>query len=65
MEPDSAIPGFCLRVEGGLLGPVEGHLTDRLGTRRLVLIGLLILGAGFLLFGQVRHLLAIVVQNLV
>ena len=44
------------RVEGGLLGPVEGYLTDRLGTRRLVFIGMLILGAGFLFFGQVRHL---------
>ena len=44
------------RVEGGLLGPVEGYLTDRLGVRRLVLIGLLIMGAGFLFFGQVSHL---------
>jgi len=39
-----------------LLGPVEGYLTDRVGTGRLVLIGLLILGAGLLLFGQVGHL---------
>ena len=44
------------RVEGGLLGPVEGYLTDRVGTRRMVLIGLLILGAGFLVFAQVSHL---------
>ena len=44
------------RVEGGLLGPVEGYLTDRIGTGRLVLIGLLILGAGYLIFGQVSHL---------
>ena len=44
------------RVEGGLLGPVEGYLTDRLGVRRLVLIGLLIMGAGFLFFAQVSHL---------
>ena len=44
------------RVEGGLLGPVEGYLTDRVGTRRMVLIGMLILGAGFLLFGQVDRL---------
>lgn len=44
------------RVESGLLGPIEGYLTDRVGTRRLVLIGLLIMGAGFLLFGQVNHL---------
>ena len=44
------------RVEGGLIGPVEGYLTDRVGTRRLVFIGLLIMGAGFLLFGQVHDL---------
>jgi len=44
------------RVESGLLGPAEGYLTDRVGTRRLVFIGLLIMGAGFLLFGQVNHL---------
>jgi MFS family permease len=35
------------RVEGGLLGPPTGYLTDRLGTRRMVLIGLGLLGAGF------------------
>lgn len=44
------------RIESGLLGPVEGYLTDRVGTRRLVFIGLLIMGAGFLIFGQVNHL---------
>ena len=44
------------RVEGGLLGPVEGYLTDRFGTKRMVLIGLLILGGGFLLLGQVSSL---------
>ena len=44
------------RVEGGMLGPLEGYLSDRVGTRRMVLVGLLILGAGFLLFGQVRSL---------
>jgi len=44
------------RVEGGIMGPVEGYLTDRVGTKRMVLIGLLIVGAGFLLFGQVNSL---------
>ena len=44
------------RVEGGVLGPVEGYLNDRLGTRRMVLIGMLILGGGFLLLGQVQAL---------
>ena len=51
--------GFALtftRIEGGLMGPVEGYLSDRLGTRRMVLIGLTILGIGFLIFGQVQNL---------
>ncbi len=42
------------RIEGGILGPIEGYLVDRLGVRRMVLIGLSILGLGFLLFSQVR-----------
>ena len=44
------------RIEGGIMGPVEGYLADRVGTRHMVLIGLLIVGLGFLLFGQVRNL---------
>jgi len=51
--------GFALtftRIEGGLMGPVEGYLTDRLGTRRMVLIGMLILGVGFLIFSCVNSL---------
>jgi sugar phosphate permease len=51
--------GFALtftRIEGGVMGPLEGYLTDRLGTRRMVFMGLLILGVGFLIFWQVRNL---------
>ena len=44
------------RVEGGLMGPLEGFLIDRLGPRRMVLFGCLVLGSGFLLFSQVREL---------
>ena len=44
------------RIEGGIMGPIEGYLTDRLGTRRMVLIGLIFLGIGFLLFSQVKNL---------
>ena len=42
------------RIEGGILGPIEGYLVDKLGVRRMVFIGLSILGLGFLLFSQVR-----------
>ena len=44
------------RVEGGIMGPLEGLLIDKLGARRMVLIGVTILGAGFLMFGQIREL---------
>ncbi|MCH7606304.1 MAG: MFS transporter [Chloroflexi bacterium] len=44
------------RVEGTVMGPVAGYLVDKLGSRRMVLIGLPILGCGFLLFGRVENL---------
>lgn len=42
------------RIEGGILGPIEGYLTDKFGTRRLVMIGMAIMGLGWILFSQVR-----------
>ena len=51
--------GFALaftRIEGGLMGPVEGYLVDKVGTRRMVMVGMIILGLGFLFFGQVQNL---------
>ncbi len=44
------------RIEGGILGPVEGYLVDRFGTRRLVLIGMTIMGLGWILFSQIQNL---------
>ena len=44
------------RVEGGIVGPLEGLMVDRLGSRNMVLIGLLIMGAGFLMFSLVQEL---------
>ena len=44
------------RIEGGLMGPVEGLLVQKLGSRRMVFIGLTITGAGFVLLSQVREL---------
>ena len=55
--PDQMQWAFALtKIEGGLLGPLEGFLVDRLGPRRMLQIGLTILGVGFLLFSQVNHL---------
>ncbi len=53
------------RVEGGILGPVEGYLVDRLGTRRLVLIGLTVMGIGWLMFSQIHSLWMFYVAYLV
>ena len=44
------------RVEGGIMGPLEGLLIDKLGARRMVIIGMTIMGVGFVLFGQVQEL---------
>ncbi len=44
------------RVEGAILGPVEGFLVDRVGTRRMVLIGYILMGLGFIWLGQVETL---------
>ena len=41
------------RAEGAVLGPLEGWLIDKLGNRRMILIGYVIMGIGFLLFSQV------------
>ena len=43
------------RAEGALLGPVEGFLVDRLGTRRMVIIGYLVMGAGFIYYSQIQE----------
>ena len=44
------------RVESGIIGPIEGYLVDRVGTRRMVLIGLLILGGAWIFFSRVENL---------
>ena len=47
---------FARGVEGGVMGPVEGLLIQRLGSRRMILIGMLVLGCGFLVFGRIQEL---------
>ena len=44
------------QLEGSFVGPVLGYLTDRYGTRRMVLTGLLIIGGGFMLFSYTTNL---------
>jgi MFS family permease len=41
------------RMESGILGPIQGWLTDRLGPQVLIRAGMIIFGVGFLLFSQI------------
>lgn len=42
------------RAESGILGPVQGWLTDRFGPRVLIRVGMGILGVGFILWSRVE-----------
>ena len=44
------------RAEGSVMGPIGGYMVDKLGPRWMALIGLWIMGGGFLLFSQVESL---------
>ena len=44
------------RVESGLLGPAEGYMTDRLGPRRVMYLGIVICALGFLGMSLVNSL---------
>lgn len=45
------------RVESGILGPLQGWLTDRYGPRIILTIGTVIFGVGFMLFASIDSLL--------
>ncbi len=57
----SALSGvFALaRLEGGFLGPVEGFLIDKYGPRKMMFIGIPLMGLGFVLLAGVNSLLAL------
>ena len=57
----SALSGvFALaRLEGGFLGPVEGFLIDKYGPRKMMFIGIPLMGLGFVLLAEVESLLAL------
>ena len=46
------------RLESGMIGPVEGWAVDRLGPRRLMLIGLPLMGIGYIAMSQINSLAA-------
>ena len=44
------------RLEAGFIGPVEGWAVDRVGPRKLMLVGIPLMGVGFVLLSQVSGL---------
>ncbi len=44
------------RAEGAAIGPIEGFLIDRFGSRRMILIGFSIMGAGFIYLSRVEEI---------
>ena len=42
------------RAESGILGPIQGWLTDRFGPRTLIRVGMVIFGVGFMLLSQIN-----------
>jgi MFS family permease len=50
------------QLEGSIFGPLLGYLIDRLGPRRMVFIGLVITGLGFVLFSRTNNLLTFYVS---
>ena len=44
------------RIESGLLGPIQGWLTDRYGPRLILLIGSLLFGVSFMLLAFIQNI---------
>ena len=44
------------RVQGAIIGPLEGFLVDRFGNRAMIVIGFTVMGIGFVLVGRVTEL---------
>ena len=49
-------PFALARVQGAVIGPLEGWLIDRIGSRRMILIGYATMGIGFILFSQIHSI---------
>jgi len=44
------------RLEGGILGPLGGFLVDKFGPRKMMILGIVIMGAGFILLSRIDSL---------
>jgi MFS family permease len=47
------------RLEGGIEGPIVGWLIDKYGARRILFIGVILTGIGFILLSQIQSLLGL------
>ena len=47
------------RLEGGIEGPIVGWLIDKIGARRVLLVGVSLTGLGFILLSQVNSLMSL------
>jgi len=56
--PRAALAGVfsMARIEDSLLGPIEGFLADKYGPRKIMFVGFLIMGIGFILLTRVSSL---------
>lgn len=46
------------RAESGLLGPIQGWMTDKFGPRKVIRLGAVIMAAGFLAFSMIGTVIA-------
>ena len=49
-----SIGNVLSRAEGAALGPIEGFLIDKIGAKRMLLIGMTIMGLGFVAFSRIQ-----------
>ncbi len=56
--PRAALAGVfsMARIEGSLLGPIEGFLADKYGPRRIMFAGILLMGIGFILLSRIHSI---------
>lgn len=55
----------AIRLEEGLLGPIQGWMLDRFGPRAVMRVGVIVFAAGFFIFAQVNSVFAFYVAALV
>lgn len=60
-----SIPFSLARMEGAILGPIEGYTVDRIGPRKTIMLGLLLLSFGFLWFSWVPNFMHFLLAFLV